>query len=175
MSGKKKKKKLTAKQEFKKRSEAAKLGHLRRRVKEMPAKIRVAEKLADNARIVVGKKPRKRPDKRRKPYRRRLAGETLEQENERLRRELAYAETERIALEETRHFVHTRKPEYLREDWTLAVLPSRLRHRAETEEIRKELKKAHRRGKEPFEESIRKIAEFYDVDVREVYTLWESP
>lgn len=166
------KKRKTALQ--KRRTIAAKKGWATRRLRALPAVARVERKLTDNARIVVGKKPRKRPDRRRKGANPRI-GESKDETIERLQREIAYERSERIALEETKNFVHTKKPEFLHEDWTLAVMPSRLRHRAETAEIRKALLKAEKRGEAFTEEFYRQIAEFYDVEVQEVYTLRWSP
>ena len=77
-------------------------------------------------------------------------------------------------------FVPTRigQPEWLHRDGTLAVAPCRLRWLPEPEysNLVKKLKRVKREGSaEDFQDFADVIADFFDVDIREVYTLECSP
>ena len=76
----------------------------------------------------------------------------------------------------TRGFVDALEVEKLHKNMTIAVMPSRLRHMgALTDVMEKELKKANRKGEVALKKKAREYAEWFDVPLREVYTLFISP
>lgn len=72
-------------------------------------------------------------------------------------------------------FVPTRPKDFLRQDGTLAVQPSALRHIDQADDLYKALHKARRKSKIELDRLAHEMADFYDVDIREVYTLFYSP
>lgn len=95
---------------------------------------------------------------------------------EELKWRLIEAET-RLAMEIlTRGFVDTYEIEMLRQNMAIAVMPSRLRHLGTvTDEMEKMLKRAARKGKRALRKQAKEYAEYFDVPLREVYTLFFSP
>lgn len=83
----------------------------------------------------------------------------------------------RLAMEVlTRGFVDSQDIERLHKDMTLALMPSRLRHMgALTDEMEKALKRAARKGKRALRKQAKEYAMYFDVPLREVYTLFMSP
>ncbi len=86
---------------------------------------------------------------------------------------MRYIEAERI----TADFVHDHDIVMLRKDnFAIAVEPSRLRHLgAVSDEMEKMLQRAAKRGERALKRQAQEYAEFFDVPVREVYTLFFSP
>jgi len=146
--------------------ERAKKGWDTRRKKELTATHHILENVA----IVKGKKPPKS-----KPKFERLTRAQLKQQLTKANAEKEEAER-RLAEEMLTHgFVDTRNPEFLHGDGTIAVHPCRLRNVAEADRLRAALLKARNRSKATFDELARDMAEFYDLPVKEVYTLFWSP
>lgn len=155
--------------EFKRRSKAAKKGWETRKRRILPKKIRKEETLVNNAKKVKGKKPNPRIETK---------GKTAKQLEKMLIKERkAREEAERRLNEEvaTVGFVDARNPEFLHRDMTLAVHPCRLRHRPEAPDLRKALKDARKKGLIHLGQLAHDIADFYDLPIREVYTLYWSP
>jgi len=81
----------------------------------------------------------------------------------------------RIALL-TRDWVDAMPDEYLHQDGTIALQPSRARHMGEvTDQALAMMRKARRKGTRAFDEMVNDIAGFLDLPLREIYTLWHSP
>lgn len=83
----------------------------------------------------------------------------------------------RLAMEIlTRGFVDDMELSKLRKNMAIALEPSRLRHLgAVTDEMEKMLKRASRKGKRALRKQAKQYAEYFDVSLREVYTLFFSP
>lgn len=76
----------------------------------------------------------------------------------------------------TRGWVDSNEIEKLHQDMTIALMPSRLRHLGPlTDAMLRMLKKASKKGKRALRKQAREYAEFFDVPLREVYTLFFSP
>ncbi len=76
----------------------------------------------------------------------------------------------------TRDFVDSEDVERLHKDMTIALMPSRLRHMgAVTDEMEKMLKKARHKGERALRKQAKEYASFFNVPLREVYTLFFSP
>lgn len=177
----KKKKPLTAAQ---RRSAAAKKGWKTRRLKEKninllaeikqrKSRLRSMEKAFHKAAL------RRYEEREQQKNWRRTPPTNLKEENQTLREEnQRHRENEKV-LREIAHFTATKAPKYLHRDNTLAVMPSELRHVAETFEIERALKREAKKHGGPdtagFDEYARKVADFYAVEVAEVYTLFFSP
>ncbi len=82
-----------------------------------------------------------------------------------------------LAMEiHTRGWVDSNEIEKLHKDMTIALMPSRLRHMGPvTDAMERELKKASKKGRRALRKQAREYAEFFDVPLREVYTLFFSP
>lgn len=82
-----------------------------------------------------------------------------------------------LAMEiHTRGWVDSNEIENLHKDMTIALMPSRLRHLGPlTDAMERMLKKAFKKGKRALRKQAREYAEFFDVPLREVYTLFFSP
>jgi hypothetical protein len=99
-------------------------------------------------------------------------GMTLEQ----LEHRLAVVEATLAMEVHTRGWVHSQEAEDLHKDMTIALMPSRLRHLGPlTDAMERMLKKAFKKGKRALRKQAREYAEFFDVPLREVYTLFFSP
>ncbi len=199
-----KKKKLTAAQRraFEKRSAAAKKGWaIKRRIEKQKAlamKIRKQEKLANNTRKVNPKKKTNAGIGRRRgnvshilleqmlPERPRIvtAGKTVKQLREMLEeseRKRKYLEGEMQAQIETQDFVDIRGPEWLREDFSIAMQDSRLRHNIFGKEALNVMREAVAEAKTPrqkeqaLKDAADYLADYLDVPLREIYTLYYSP
>lgn len=99
-----------------------------------------------------------------------------------LRQQLLQLQAEKEAAEAqlaeeliTHGFVDTRNPEFLHSDGSIAVHPCKLRNVAEADRLRAALLLARRRSQATFDELARDMADFYDLPVKEVYTLFWSP
>jgi hypothetical protein len=98
---------------------------------------------------------------------------------------LSLEESERVILalkaqlaaeQLTRGFVDSNEIEKLHKDMTIALMPSRLRHLGSvTDEMEKMLKRAHRKGERALRKQAKEYAAYFDVPLREVYTLFFSP
>jgi hypothetical protein len=164
-SKKRKKKSVSKEQEFKKRSIAARKGWRKRKLKELPAKIRREQKLLANAAVITGKKSNPRIETR---------GKTVKQ----LEKLLKASEKKRKKLEQqlaTSEYVDSRPLSLLKRDMTIAVEPSALRHLDERDTLLKVLKNSKKAGQIIFDKKAAEIAELYDIPIREVYTLYWSP
>ncbi len=77
----------------------------------------------------------------------------------------------------TRGFVHSSEPEMLRKDnLAIAMQPSRLRHMGEvTEYMLKQMQKAAKKGVRALRKQVNEYAAYFEVPLREVYTLFYSP
>jgi len=84
-----------------------------------------------------------------------------------------YIEAERV----TQDFVDYHDIAMLRKDnFAIAMQPSRLRHLgAVTDEMEKMLERAAQKGKRALRKQAKEYAEFFNVPLREVYTLFFSP
>jgi hypothetical protein len=65
--------------------------------------------------------------------------------------------------------------DYLHKDRTLALMPSRLRHQPLTPVWEEILERAGKKGNKALKRQAEVIAEMYEVDLKEVYTLFFSP
>lgn len=151
------------KAEFKKRSAAAKRGWATRRKKsELIKEIGKKQLIEQNVKRAVEKKPKL---KRLKKKKRSVA------ELEAL---LAKKEKEIKVVMSTANWVDAMPTEYLKEDGTVALMPSRLRHLGkQTKLILKTLRKADKNG--VLSEIVNELAGVLNVPIREIYTLWFSP
>lgn len=155
--------------EFKRRSIAAKKGWITRKKRELPKKIRATENIVNNARKVKGKKPNPRIETK---------GKSVKQLEKMLAKERAAREAAEQRLEEeiaTVGFVDTRSPEYLHRDFSIAAHPCRLRHLTEAPDLLETMRKARKKGEVHLGRIAHDIAEWYDVPIKEVYTLFWSP
>lgn len=99
--------------------------------------------------------------------------EKLLQESE--RRRIA-AEAQLAAEILTRDFVDSEELAKLRRNMAIALEPSRLRHLGVvTDEMERMLEKAGKKGKRALRKQAKEYAEYFDVPIREVYTLFFSP
>ncbi len=144
---------------WKKRSDASKAGWAGRTKEGIKARIAGAEAPIRG----LGKPKVKHSDTK---------GLSLEQ----LEQRLANVEAT-LAMEiHTRGWVDSNEIEKLHKDMTVALMPSRLRHLGPlTDAMERMLKKAFKKGKRALRKQAREYAEFFDVPLREVYTLFFSP
>ncbi len=177
-----------------KRSRAAKKGWITRYERQLPKKISDANRRAVNAAKALGqKKPPKiikaKVGPKPKSTRKRKT------EVDRLKRELAASKAREKAAEariakmlddelpdfstwdretlfdETMQVVK----EHTRKDGSIGIFGSRLRAHPSADELYKELRRARKKGLGSLTGLARIIAEMYNVTLREVYTLLESP
>ncbi len=149
------------------RSKASKKGWEKRKEKAIPAKIKRAETLIDNAKRAKGKTP-----KPRKPNPRiGTSDKTVAQ----LKKRLAAAEKKLDELKPFEGWVDAKAPEWLHSDGSIAVKPSRLRHLKETNALRRLLKQAGKKSVNHLYELAVDMSEFYDLPLQEIYTLYWSP
>ncbi len=89
----------------------------------------------------------------------------------------AQAQNQAIIEQMTAHFVPTRvtQPEWLHQNMTLALYPSRLRWHKDSMTLRELMYDAERKGDHALEILADRIAEAYNVPIQEVYTLHMSP
>jgi hypothetical protein len=99
---------------------------------------------------------------------------------------IAIIEKQRLALVErdakaamellTQGWVDSEDIERLRKNMAIAVMPSRLRHLGTvTDEMEKMLKRASKKGERALRKLAKQYAAYFDVPLREVYTLFFSP
>lgn len=168
--------------EWLRRSKASRKGWQKRKKRELPKKISREQKLSDNAKVIRGKSnPRIENE---------FAGKTVKQLQKmyhEAKRDREFAE-EKLRVEiMTKDWVPTHEKSMLRENYSIALEPSRLRHNVDTEELKQKLNDASggnfgvqamdltRGQRRRLRRTAEEIAENYDVSVREVYTLFYSP
>lgn len=144
-------------EQYKKRSAAAKRAH------------KVARERAEAARRYVEVNVPKAPIRREKETDKQF----IKRQHEHHAAVLRYIEGERI----TQDFVYDHDISMLRKDnFAIAMQPSRLRHLGVvTDEMEKMLQRAAKKGVRALRKQAREYAEFFDVPLREVYTLFFSP
>lgn len=158
-------KKLT--KEWLRRSRAAKKGWASRKQKKvLSKKLSDTQKKLRNAQLGLPKKQRKRIPKI-------LASKrSIEELEEILRRK----DEEIRILKKTRNWVNAMPDELLHSDGTIALQPSRARHRGKlTEMAIRRMKLAMKKGEHVFDRTVRQLADFFQLPVREIYTLHYSP
>lgn len=166
---------------YEKRSRAAKKGWDTRRLKEqnkLLAKKRSAKK-------VLGIKEKKKPsDKSKKGAKLKKENARLKQDNDALQKEIDGLKLLAKVKKEEEFFkdwpvTSARGIQYLHQDGTLAVSPSRLRFHIDAHHIRQHLLDLASSGHGPdskrFYIESSNIAYNMEVDVQEVYTLFWSP
>ena len=168
------KKKPTKKRELtpaEKRSKAARKGWATRRRNErlVAAKKKASDnqKRLRNAARVEKKKPRVEPIS--------LAGKTkkeVEALNRELKKKVKDLEAKLAEKSQTDDWVDAVDIEYLRRNGTIALEPSRARHDPDYWTMRARLQCA--KDEEYFDEECYALADEYDYDVREIYTMWLS-
>lgn len=72
-------------------------------------------------------------------------------------------------------FVRGEPLEFLHRDGTVAINPTILRHLDITDSLLDRLGIAYKMGPDEFDNEARRISLEQDVELREIYTLWESP
>jgi hypothetical protein len=159
---------LKAYKAWKKRSDASKEGWRGRTKKAIAKQINAGEAGLANMASIRGLDGRPLAI----PKRVKTKGLSLAQLEEKLR------EVETLLVGEilTRGWVDSQDVENLHKDMTVALMPSRLRHLGPlTEAMQRMLNKAFKKGKRALRKQAREYAEFFDVPLREVYTLFFSP
>ena len=168
--------------EWLRRSKAAKKGWVTRKKRILPKKIARAKKLIINAQIALGKKPNPRIGNTKKKSVRQL-----EEMNQAAEEKIV--ELQRIISDNalTEGWVFAEDARMLREDFTIALEPCRLRHIGETEKLKRILNQASggnfgvaamdllKFDRRRLAIAAQKMAEYYDIPLREVYTLFYSP
>ena len=161
--------------QWQKRSKAAKKGWITKKLVSVPKKIKAAKQYVDVIREVLHKKPlKKKPNiwAHLKPpateSKRKSKLRMMEDENQRLRDQI-----EEMNLLAT--FIRDIPPEMLRRDGGIAFMPSRLRGYEDARSLHTILKRAKKQGVAYLRRTAQMISAEYDVPLREVYTLLESP
>ncbi len=200
----KKKKEALERKLYKERSARAKRGWETRRKNEAKAalvkQIRRERRLADNTRKVRAKSEPKKSNAGIGPRRRKRVSEVLDnflspprlETKGKTKRELAamlaeserrreYLEEDMRVRIETEDFVDVLGPQWLHEDFSIAVQDSRVRHTPFAAEALKLMRGAVRKGKTAREKEIGLknaaywLADYLDVPLREIFTLYYSP
>lgn len=153
-----------AKREFLKRSRASKKGWAKKKVAK---KLSDTQKKLKNAQKGIPKKKRKPIP--RLPAKKKRTVEELEQL-------LRMKEQEIEVLQMTQDWVHAMPDAYIKRDGTIALQPSRLRHLPLEvyEEVLRDLRKWRKKGDIEFGRRCQFYADYFDVPLREVYTLYHS-
>jgi hypothetical protein len=174
-------------EEFQRRSKASKLGHKRKRAREIVPQIGTTDK-AIKAKISAVKK--KRAERKGQPantdvYSREEQRRDKE-EIERLRAENEALRTEVEKVIDRSGWVNILPPEWVRDDGTVALNRCRLRHTPDAARVQALLEDAHEEGgREGVRKVVRNLAKYYDdLDVfpdddpmteHEIWTLFFSP
>jgi len=173
-------------EEFLKRSAASRKGWIKRHKRELPKKIKRERKLVENAKLANPRIGRILSDKS-KITKEKLTVKQLKRELEQVIAGRERAEEKLRQEMMTKGWVPTSETRYLRENYTIALEPSRLRHNVDTMNLKKQLEDASggnfgvaamdlsKRNRRNLRAAAEKIAENYEVDIREVYTLFYSP
>ena len=174
--------------EWLRRSKAAKKGWQTRKKRTLPKKIARAKKLIANGRVVLGKKPLNPRIQKRRTVKQ--LEEILEKAEETIKKQGETIHEHELNI--ARHmmlsgWVHAAENNMLREDYTVALEPSRLRHLPITDKLKRRLDKASggnfgvaamdlaKADRRRLYLVASQMSEMYNVSIREVYTLFYSP
>ena len=161
------------------RSERAKRGWITRRQNKADAlKISNAARLVRNAlKGVKGKKNKKKviAELPKLPKKKKLKKRGVKRTVEELEALLDLRDKQLEVLQLTKDWEHAMPPEYLHPDGTIALYPCRARHWGPiADEMKRMMRKAKKKSETEFDRTVAFLAGFYNMPMREVYTLWFS-